>query len=174
MLRSTLLTPVRIVAGKLSFGLALITPLILLSLIVSAPFALLAFPSLCGLASLFASYVTLAVTVALSLGLSMLASALTRRTVSAVLLSYTFSLAAFGGAVGVIQVLSELRVAPLSADLIFFWSPLTAFFYNIHYLSGDSLVNGYWLANTALSAMAALLTLALTVRVFDRRRLREA
>jgi ABC-type transport system involved in multi-copper enzyme maturation permease subunit len=169
LLRTTLLTPGQIVSGKIAFGFALLTPLFLLSLLISSPLALVAFPSLAGIASLFASYLSLALSITLALSLSMLASALTRRVMSATLLSYLLILLVFGGAESAILVLSELKVMVFSEDLLYFWSPLMAFFHNIYEGKGPSLLTFYWLANTALFGLAAAGALAATIWVFERR-----
>jgi hypothetical protein len=173
MLRTTLLTAGRIVAGKLYFGLTLVGPLALFSLLTCSPLALLAFPSLAGLTSLVAALTSMMVCVALALGLSLLASALTRKTVTAVFASYILLLLVGGGVSGLALMARELGLLSASDGAIAFWSPLYAFFHNAQQSGRHSLLTGYWFYNTLMYGIFALGSLGLAVLVFARRVLEE-
>jgi len=171
MLRMTLVPPWQVVLGKLTSGLVTMTPLLAASILTCVPLALIAFPSINGLFSIFAAVSTLMLCAMLSLCLGLFASALTSRTITAVLISYGLNAFVFVGASALLAMLEEMKLPGISEEMIMFFSPILAFGHNVDH-GVPSLFNMYWIANFTLYSTLTLLLFLVTVKLFTSYRMR--
>ncbi len=182
LLRLTLLSPRDIVLGKVLTGALCLAPVLLAALLSTVPhaFAAVAFG---GVGCLFTGYVTLIVCAALALGISFVASLLTKRTTLALVVSYLMGLFVFGGMSAIAAISRELigeishrrhyYGEPYDA-MIAFLSPLVAYVYNAgEYAKGGPVVNLYWASNVAVFALLALALIVGSVLFFARFRARD-
>ena len=177
-LRSTLLTPYEIVLGKVGASVITLGPLLLASACAGVLMAgcILIEIGPGELIYLFTGYGSLATCVLLSLGIGMFTSVSTRRTATALILSYCLSLILYVG----------LALAVMSGFMWFrskwgwtnydnvaaFFSPIGEYIYGPvqqrgHHIEGGPF-NIYWLSNVVLFSGIGLEFLIVTVYRFAR------
>ncbi len=179
MLHMTLMSPPQIVIGKARAGIQ--TAFILLLGGQCATLVLL--PAMWGYSKtiplLITGFVTLSICVLLSVSLGVLASALAKRTVTAVLFSYVLStwvyflmfftlMAAAGLIVEVFGLWSYVNgIGDEYAEFWMWWSPAIAYFYNAFDGGRNHPVfTLYWFGNIFINLAISAGVLALAVQVF--------
>ncbi len=176
MLRSTLLTPRQIVVGKFYSGAATIVPLVLAA-ICSCISLIVMYDVRWDL--LVTGYGTLIVCSFMSLGVGLFASMLTRRTATALVLTYIFSILVFLGIyviAGIVlvwmDVVTSVSLYP-SPPIICLISPIIAFVYNVGMSRTSTLVNSYWLFAMAAHTLVAWAFIMISLAGFTRYRMRD-
>jgi ABC-type transport system involved in multi-copper enzyme maturation permease subunit len=171
MLRMTLLRPRDIVLGKALAGVLWVTPFLLGVLLSCIVMLFLG----ARLDLLFTGYVTLVVSVFVSLSLGLAASALTKSTRIAIVVALFFNFFVF-----LILPSISLYLYPLSWQMsdkatrcACFLSPIMAFFYNATVMGRKWAVTPYWIWNVVLFALFAAGIVAVTMRHFRRFHMRD-
>ena len=171
MLRMTLLRPRDIVRGKALAGLFWVMPFllgVLLSCIVmlflGARWDLL-----------FTGYVTLLVSVYVSLSLGIVASALAKSTRIAIVLALFFNFCVFLGLPWLCGVIVSNARWQFERAINFglFFSPIMAFFRNAIDVEERLAITPYWIGNVVLFALFAAGIIELTVLYFRRSHMRD-
>jgi len=181
MLRTTLLTPTQIVLGKLCAGAVTLAPIVLAALCSCLPL-LIVIRMQWDL--LFTAHVTLLVCCFVSLSLGLFASLLTRRTTTALVLTYLFSSMTFIGMTFVMVFVCDQWLDMRSSDyerFVFFLSPIVAFGENMSEharwygsrRSTTSLISVYWISNVVVFTVFAWILIALSLVGFKRFRMRD-
>jgi ABC-type Na+ efflux pump permease subunit len=152
----TPLRPARIIGGKLVSGLARAGAMAAAVVVTYTPLALAAEWSWRMAGQLLVSYTTMAVCLVLALTISLLVSSRVRTSVTAPPLAYLFCLVIFSGLAGLAWLVSYLFDLDLSQGLICFFSPFTAFFYNLERPAEASPFTLHWAANIILWTLISL------------------
>jgi ABC-type transport system involved in multi-copper enzyme maturation permease subunit len=173
MLRMTLLSPRAIVMGKAASGAISLAPAIAATL-VAAVIALLWRPS--QVAVLSTGYITLFCCCFLSVSLGVLASLLTRRTTTSLVLGYLMAILAFCG-LWLSVILTRLFVGQESAsyatESFAALSPIAAFLYLWHPTRESAGNIWMWLGSLVLFGVLAYALLELSVAIFTQFRMRD-
>jgi len=133
---------------------------------------------------LFTAHVTLLVCCFVSLSLGLFASLLTRRTTTALVLTYLFSSMTFIGMTFVMVFVCDQWLDMRSSDyerFVFFLSPIVAFGENMSEharwygsrRSTTSLISVYWISNVVVFTVFAWILIALSLVGFKRFRMRD-
>ncbi|MFC1734821.1 ABC transporter permease [Candidatus Hydrogenedentota bacterium] len=167
MIRSTLLTPLEVISGKLYAGAAIIAPVLCGAILASTP---LFFFGEQTWDLLVTGYVTLILCSFLSLGLVMFLSVVTKKTSVALGLSFLLEFLMFAGLTIMAEWIDEVFTSfELSAETTCFLSPIAAFSLNAVRLGGSGrLINSYWVPNATAFAMLAFAFLLAAVVLFGR------
>jgi ABC-type transport system involved in multi-copper enzyme maturation permease subunit len=167
MLRMTLLRPRDIILGKLAAGALALTPVLAAALVSCIPVMLLGVDAGGVLAM---GYGTLFICGFVSLSIGLLASLMARRTTTALVISYVFGVAAFGGVAFGMEWFSAIGQDPLPQSFTRFFSPITAFIQSTDFISRFDALKAYeyWFANAVASAMLSLSLIGLSVYGFNR------
>jgi ABC-2 type transport system permease protein len=174
MLRMTLLRPREIIVGKLLAGVLAVAPVALAAVLAGLPSA---FTIQDDLDLLLTGYATLLLCSLVCLCLGLFASLLTRRTATALVLTYLMSFVVFLGtwAVGVLLYtdFGFMDRYAYGGLLLCFDSPIFVFAGNAQIHARDSLFSALWLGNVAVFLTLCGGLVAVSVRGFSLHRLRD-
>lgn len=177
MLRMTLVTPQQLVRGKFLAGLRLALVLSLCSLLANAPIFLHTWLSDGSMGALIAGHVSLFVCVLLAANLALFASAITKRTSTAVVTSFCFVLFAYFGIFILLLLLYNTAGVRLSNDMIenlaIFTSPVIGYFVSVTYSRRDFEVDYAWIMNVIEFMLVSLIVYYVTQSFYRRYRVRE-
>lgn len=157
MLRMTLLKPKEIVMGKLYSGAISLLPFVVSAMIASI-IAAAAKPN--SAVDHFTGFITLLACMTLSINLSLLASLLSLRTSSAVVLSYLFNFAAFAGIASFSQISFDLNTETMA-----FLSPIIAY---VEYALVKRQLS-MWLSNIIFFMFVSYILMKLNIFTFIRK-----
>ena len=178
MLRMTLITPWEVVRGKFLAGLRLALVLSLCSLLANAPNFLRMWLWDGPLRALLAGHVSLFVCALLAANLALFASAITKRTSTAIVTSFCFVLFAYFG-VFFLLALFEITVGwRLSDDVVEyaafrFSSPVIGYFASIENSRNDFRLEYTWIVNVVEFTLVIMLVYYATQSFYRRYRVRE-
>jgi len=165
MLRMTLLDPRDIIRGKLLAGVSTLAPLVLAAGLSNFWLPLVS-PGM-GWDLFFIGCGTLLVSTFLAACVGLLASVLTRKTSTAIVLSYFLNLCLFLGlSLLVLFIMAGLLqgLDCVEASFVCFFSPIGAFAWNVgNARRGSSLLTLYWTGNVLTFLLLALLTVDLAL-----------
>jgi len=179
LLRATLLTPRQIVLGKLAAGLVALSPLLLAVTLAGLPVIAIAAIYSRGLAVFLAGYPTLYVSVWLAACLTLRVSVWAKRAAVSLVVSYVLVVAVLGGLywIIVLVVIPEIWGPGLSERAIessvVYWSPFWAYGWTFALTAAGSIEITRWLASLGLYAAFGLLLVALSVRHFRLKHMRD-
>lgn len=124
-LRLTTITPTRFIIGKLKAGFAVASFFLIAASVSAILAAFMKFQGEYTMEIVITSYLTLAVSLLTCLSFGFLASVITTRSNLAVLFSYVFLLAAFGGAFLVLDILDTMDI---NSDIPLIFLPFSTLF----------------------------------------------
>lgn len=183
LLRTTLLRPADIVYGKLLAGAVSITPLVLGLLLSNvAAVVCIVMDKRGGWPALLLGAGTVLLSALLSLSLGFLASVFTRRTTTALLLSYLLNIIFFVGITvcvflcfAVINTYTPFNVSDRWSSLAAFFSPIFAYVFDVADPFRDRLFPRYtlWASNFVIYLVFSVAVIRLSAFCFARLRMRE-
>lgn len=169
MLRMTLLQPRDIILGKLFAGALALAPVVAAAVVSCIPVVLLGVDTR---GILMIGYGALLLCALISLSIGLFASLVSKRTTTALVISYVLGVAAFGGVAFGLRWYSMSGAENLSVEFANFFSPITAFIQTTDLIRrndyGGTTAYGYWFANAAASTMCSFLIIGASVFGFKR------
>ncbi len=177
MLRMTLITPRQLVRGKFLVGFQLALVLSLWSLLANLPFLLLMSLRFGPLDELFAGQVSLFVCALLAASLALFASAITKRTSTAIVTSFCFVLFAYFGMFILLLLVNYTAGLGVSQDMLENWvvftSPVAGYLFSYMYMRWRFEMDHAWIVNVVEFTLVSLIVYYVTQSFYRRYRFRE-
>jgi len=174
MLRMTLLTPREIILGKLAAGVTVVAPMYASAVVASVA---LFVTGTYTWSLLFKGYVSLLLCAALSVCIGLFSSVLTKRSSTALVFSYLFTLALFAGSL-IVGILFWDDVNPHSATpevhaFVAMGSPIVAFMWSLDQPRSVAHFPFAWCVNLVMYCALCLALVRASINLFQQRRLRD-